>query len=149
MTAHLLDGGIDASPEKSLDDVCATAVAAKIYTDCVRYYPFVLGAQPVRMIDLAAFYAAIANEGVRPQPHAIDSIERDGKTIYQYPKVPLFPRIGAADRASFYQLKSILQGVVARGTARAISVARRPTSPARPGRPRIRSTAGSSASPTT
>ncbi len=29
--------------------------------------------------------------------------------------------IGAADRASFYQLKSILQGVVARGTARAIS----------------------------
>ena len=35
----------------------------KIYADCVRYYPFVLGAQPVRMIDLAAFYAAVANEG--------------------------------------------------------------------------------------
>ncbi len=82
MTAHLLDGGIDADPETSLDDVCATAVAAKIYTDCVRYYPFVLGAQPVRMIDLAAFYAAVANEGMRPQPHAIDSIEQDGKTIY-------------------------------------------------------------------
>ena len=121
VTAHLIDGGIDADPENSLDDVCATAVAAKIYTDCVRYYPFVLGAQPVRMIDLAAFYAAVANEGMRPQPHAIDSIEQDGKTIYQYPKVPLFPMIGAADRASFYQLKSILQGVVARGTARAIS----------------------------
>jgi penicillin-binding protein 1A len=120
VTAHLLDGGIDANPERSLDDVCATAVAAKIYGDCVRYYPFVLGAQPVRMIDLAAFYAAVANEGVRPQPHAIDSIEHDGKTIYQYPAVPLFPRIGAADRASFYQLKSMLQGVVARGTARAI-----------------------------
>jgi penicillin-binding protein 1A len=120
VTAHLLDGGIDTNPERSLDDVCATAVAAKIYGDCVRYYPFVLGAQPVRMIDLAAFYAAVANEGVRPQPHAIDSIEHDGKTIYQYPAVPLFPRIGAADRASFYQLKSMLQGVVARGTARAI-----------------------------
>ena len=48
VTAHLLDGGIDANPEKSLDDVCATAVAAKIYSECVRYYPFVLGAQPVR-----------------------------------------------------------------------------------------------------
>jgi len=48
-------------------------VAAKIYTDCVRFYPFVLGAQPVRMIDLAPFYAAVANEGARPQPHAIDS----------------------------------------------------------------------------
>ena len=120
ITAHLLDGGIDADPEQSLDDVCATAVAAKIYTDCVRYYPFVLGAQPVHMINLAAFYAAIANGGVRPQPHAIDSIEKDGKTVFAYPKDPVFPKIGAADPASFYQLKTMLQGVVARGTARAI-----------------------------
>ena len=119
VTAHLLDGGIDPEPEKSLDDICATAVAAKIYPQCVRYYPFVLGAQPVRMIDLAAFYAAVANEGLLPQPHGIDSIEKDGKTVYQYPNTPL-PRIGAADPASFYQLKTMLQGVVARGTARAI-----------------------------
>ena len=73
VTAHLLAGGIDADPVASLDEVCATAKAAKIYTDCVRYYPFVLGAQPVHMIDLAAFYAAVANEGARPQPHAIDA----------------------------------------------------------------------------
>jgi membrane carboxypeptidase/penicillin-binding protein len=120
VTAHLLDGGIETDPEKSLDDVCATAVAAKIYTECVRYYPFVLGAQPVRMIDLAAFYAAVANEGTRPQPHAIDSIEVDGQTVYQYPNTPA-PTLGAAaDHTSFYQLKTILQGVVARGTARAI-----------------------------
>ncbi|MGB6537655.1 MAG: transglycosylase domain-containing protein [Xanthobacteraceae bacterium] len=121
VTAHLLDGGIDADPQTSLDDICATAVAAKIYTDCVRYYPFVLGAQPVRMMDLAAFYAAIADDGIRPQPHAVDSITHDGKTVYQYPKAPVFPRIGAADGVSFYQLKTILQGVVARGTARAIA----------------------------
>ncbi|MDE2284660.1 MAG: transglycosylase domain-containing protein [Hyphomicrobiales bacterium] len=119
VTARLLDGGIDADPAKSLDSVCATAVAAKIYKDCVRYYPFVLGAQPVRMIDLAAFYAAVANEGALPQPHAVESIESHGHTVYQYPDTPL-PFIGAADRASFYQLKTILQGVVARGTARAI-----------------------------
>jgi penicillin-binding protein 1A len=121
VTAHLLDGAIDPDPERSLDAVCATAKAARIYTDCIHYYPFVLGAQPVRMIDLAAFYAAVANEGIRPQPHTIDSIEQSGQTIYEYPKVPLFTRIGAADRASFYQLKTILQGVVARGTARAMS----------------------------
>ena len=120
VTAHLLDGGIETDPEKSLDDICATAVAAKIYADCVRYYPFVLGAQPVRMIDLAAFYAAVANEGARPQPHAINSIEVGGRTIYQYPNTPP-PTIGAAaDHTSFYQLKTMLQGVVARGTARAI-----------------------------
>ena len=119
VTAHLLDGGISVDPEKSLDEVCATAVAAKIYTECVRYYPFVLGAQPVRMIDLAGFYAAVANEGALPQPHAIELIETDGHTVFQYPNTPL-PFIAAADRAAFYQLKTILQGVVARGTARAI-----------------------------
>ena len=85
----------------------------------MRFYPFVLGAQPVRMIDLAPFYAAVANEGALPQPHGIDSIEQNGKTVYEYPKTPL-PRIGAADPAAFYQLKTMLQGVVARGTARAI-----------------------------
>ena len=119
VTAHLLDGGINKEPEKSLAHVCATALAAKIYKDCIRYYPFVLGAQPVRMIDLAAFYAAVANEGALPKAHAIDSIEVDGKTVFQYPNAPL-PFIAAADRTSFYQLKTMLQGVVARGTARAI-----------------------------
>ena len=119
VTAHLLDGGISVQPEKSLDNVCATAVAAKIYRNCIRYYPFVLGAQPVRMIDLTAFYAAVANEGALPQPHTIDSIETDGHTVYQYPNAPL-PFIGAADRTAFFQLKTMLQGVVARGTARAI-----------------------------
>ena len=121
VTAHLLDGGIETDPAKSLDDVCATATAMKIYAHCLRYYPFVLGAQPVHMINLAAFYAAIAQEGVRPQPHGIDSIEANGRTIYQYPEAQISPTVDGADRASFYQLKTILQGVVARGTARAIA----------------------------
>ena len=120
VTAHLLEGGIDANPEMSLDEICTTAIAAKIYRDCVPVFPFVLGAQPVRMIDLAAFYATIANEGERPEPHSINSIEANGRTLYHYPDTA--PRgIGAADATSFYQLKTILQGVVARGTARAIS----------------------------
>jgi penicillin-binding protein 1A len=121
VTAHLLDGGIESDPAKSLDDVCNTAIAAKIYGHCLRYYPFVLGAQPARMINLAAFYAAIAQEGNRPQPHGIDSIESDGQTIYEYPKNPEAAPVEPADRASYYQLKTILQGVVARGTARSIS----------------------------
>ena len=120
VTAHLLADGINDDPEKSLAQVCATAMAAKIYKECIRYYPFVLGAQPVRMIDLAAFYAAVANEGALPKVHAIDSIEVDGKMVFQYPNAPL-AFIGAADRTSFYQLKTMLQGVVARGTARAIA----------------------------
>ena len=121
ITAHLLDGGIESDPAKSLDDVCTTATSMKIYAHCLRYYPFVLGAQPVQMINLAAFYAAIAEEGIRPQPHGIDSIEAGGRTIYEYPKDPVSSSPDAAGRASFYQLKTMLQGVVARGTARAIA----------------------------
>jgi 1A family penicillin-binding protein len=115
VTAHLLDGAISSSPEDSLDRVCQIAQEAQLYKDCERYYPFVLGAQPVRMIDLAAFFAAIANEGARPTPYAIESIDKDNKTIYQHEAKSTL--IGSADPAAFYQLKTMLQGVVERGTA--------------------------------
>jgi penicillin-binding protein 1A len=119
VTARLLDGGIDVTPEESLDRVCEIAMEAQLYTQCVRYYPFVLGAQPVRPIDMAALYAAIASEGVRPAPYAIEAILRDGETVYQHPPVTA-ATIGKNDRASFYQLRTMLQGVVERGTARVI-----------------------------
>jgi hypothetical protein len=61
----------------------------------------------------AAFYPAVANEGARPRPHAIDSIEVGGRTIYQYPNAPPPTIAAAADHTSFYQLKTMLQGVVA------------------------------------
>jgi membrane carboxypeptidase/penicillin-binding protein len=115
VTAHLLDGAIAASPEDSLDRVCQLAQEAQLYKDCERYYPFILGAQPVRMIDLAAFFAAISNEGSRPTPYVIDSIEKDGKTIYHHD--PQTALVGNANPAAFYQLKTMLQGVLARGTA--------------------------------
>jgi membrane carboxypeptidase/penicillin-binding protein len=119
VTARLLDGAISSLPEDSLDRVCAIAREAQLYAECVRYYPFVLGAQPVRMIDLAAFYAGVANEGARPAPYAIESIEQNGKVAYQRPaSAPV--AMGPADPAAFYQLKTMLQGVVERGTARAI-----------------------------
>ncbi len=96
--------------------MCELATEARIYNECVRYYPFVLGAQPVRMIDLAAFYAAVANEGARPSPHAIESIEQNGRTIYKHDSNSV-TWLGSADRVAFYQLKTMLQGVLARGTA--------------------------------
>ncbi len=118
-TVRLLDGGIEKKPETSLDRLCAIAVEALIYPECVRYYPFVLGAQPVRPIDLAAFYAAIANEGERPIPHVVESIDRDGETIYRHQRQSL--TISSVDAAAFYQLKTMLQGVLARGTARSLA----------------------------
>ena len=119
VTARLLAGGIKKKPEDSLKQVCTLAKEVGIYSDCIPYYPFVLGAQPVRMIDLATFYATIANEGMRPEPHTVEAVLHDGDVIYRHPTMPLVA-INAADKVAFYQLKSILQGVLARGTGRRI-----------------------------
>ena len=119
VTARLLDGGIAANPERSLQQVCDLALEAQLYVECVPHYPFVLGAQPLRLIDLAAFYAAVANEGERPSPYAIESIEENGRAVYRRKPTALVA-LGSADKASFYQLKTMLQGVLERGTARSV-----------------------------
>jgi len=118
-TVHLLEGGIEGTPEASLDRLCKLALEAQIYRECMRYYPFVLGAQPVRPIDLAAFYGAIANEGKRPTPHVIEQIALDDRVIYKANEA-LKP-IPGIDAAAVFQLRTILQGVVARGTAARLS----------------------------
>jgi membrane carboxypeptidase/penicillin-binding protein len=120
VTARLLDGGIASEPKDSLGRVCDLAVEAQLYLECERFYPFVLGSQPLRILDLAAFYAAIANEGARPQPHALEAVEQDGRTIFRREARPPV-LIGSADRPAFFQLRSVLQGVMERGTARAYS----------------------------
>ncbi len=119
VTANLLDGGIDSDPRQSLARVCELAVDAQVYRECVAYYPFVLGAQPARMIDMAAFYAAVASEGRRPTPYGIESIEQNGRTVYTHK--PELKWLASGDRPAFFQLRTMLQGVVARGTARAIA----------------------------
>ncbi|MCJ2138154.1 transglycosylase domain-containing protein [Methylobacterium sp. J-026] len=120
VTARLLQGGIAPKAPASLKRVCDIALEVQIYAECEPYYPFVLGAQPVRMLDLAGFYAAVANEGARPAPYALESVERDGKPLYTHaPREPV--RIGSADRVAFYQLKTMLQGVTQHGTAAALA----------------------------
>ncbi|MFD0938924.1 penicillin-binding transpeptidase domain-containing protein, partial [Methylobacterium trifolii] len=120
VTARLLQGGIAEKAPASLKRVCDIALEAQIYAECEPYYPFVLGAQPVRMLDLAGFYAAVANEGARPAPYALESVERDGKPLYGHAaREPV--RIGSADRVAFYQLKTMLQGVTSHGTAAALA----------------------------
>ncbi|HWL06046.1 MAG TPA: transglycosylase domain-containing protein [Xanthobacteraceae bacterium] len=119
-TARLLDGGVSFSPDDSLNKLCAMAVEAQIYKTCEKYYPFVLGAQPVRMVDLAAFYAAIATEGERPTPYVIESIAQEGRETYRHADTTR-PALRDVDKASYFQVKSMMQGVVARGTAARIA----------------------------
>ena len=119
VTANLLDGGIDGDPSQSLARVCELTIDAQIYSTCVAYYPFVLGAQPARLVDMAAFYAAVASEGRRPAPYGIELIEQNGRAVYTHK--PEFKWLASGDRPAFFQLRTMLQGVVARGTARAIA----------------------------
>jgi penicillin-binding protein 1A len=118
VTAHLLDGGIDSDPSQSLARVCELTMDAQIYHECVAYYPFILGAQPARLIDMAAFYAAVATEGHRPAPYGIESIEQNGRAVFTH--APDLKWLASGDRPAFFQIRTMLQGVVARGTARAI-----------------------------
>lgn len=49
-----------------------------------------------------------------------DAVERNGVTVYRHdPRSSV--TIASVDRAAFYQLKTMMQGVLARGTARTIS----------------------------
>jgi membrane carboxypeptidase/penicillin-binding protein len=118
-TARLLDGGISGDPASSLDQICLLAIEAGVYPKCERYYPFVLGAQPVRPIDLAGFYAAVANEGKRPTPHVVEQITQDGREVYKADEG--LRRLASVDPAAMFQLRTFLQGVVARGTAARLS----------------------------
>ncbi len=115
-----MQGGIAPKAPASLKRVCEIALEAQIYAECEPYYPFVLGAQPVRMLDLAGFYAAVANEGARPTPYTLEAVDKNGKTVFTHAaKEPV--RIGSADRIAFYQLKTMLQGVTQYGTAAALA----------------------------
>ena len=119
-TVHVMAKGIGSTPEAGLKEVCGLAREMEVYANCVHYYPFVLGAQPVRPLDIARYYAAIANEGVLPEPHLIEKISSRGGDRFDYGP-PRTRQIKSADAAAFYQLKSILQGVVLRGTAARLS----------------------------
>ncbi len=119
VTARLLEGGIDRDPTKSLDQVCELALEARIYPECIKNYPFVLGAQALRMIDLSGFYASVPNEGLKVTPYTIDAIEKNGHAVYRHQAgAPVYMAQG--DRPAFFQLRTILEGVVARGTAAAM-----------------------------
>jgi penicillin-binding protein 1A len=119
-TAHLMAEGIASTPQAGLKEICNLAHELKIYDKCINFYPFVLGAQGVRPIDLARFYATVANEGLLPDTHVIETISDQSGERFAYGP-PQTKRIQGADAAAFYQLKSILQGVVLRGTAARLS----------------------------
>jgi len=103
-----------------------------------------LGAGETTLLRLTTAYAMLVNGGRRITPTLIDRVQdRNGTTIYRHDQrtcsgcigvqwrgqdMPLLPddREQVADPASAYQVVSMLQGVVQRGTGRRVSAVGKP-----------------------
>jgi penicillin-binding protein 1A len=103
-----------------------------------------LGAGETTVFKLVGAYASFVNGGKKIEPHLIELVQdREGKTILKADKrdclrceagfngdeSPRIPAAGAQvwDPITAYQITSMLQGVVQRGTAAQASVLGRPT----------------------
>lgn len=115
-TARMMVQLGEKTPTEGLDYIRGITRELGIYEKPLRVYPFVLGAQPARLLDMATAYATIANDGLRPTPHFIDEMTQNERLVYRYPRYNLQP-LPTVDRVSFYQLRRILQGTLERGTA--------------------------------
>ena len=82
--AHSLNAAtVLLSKELYLKDIAANAHKMGITTDLSLTPSMVLGTNGVRVVDMAAAYATIANGGYQVQPHAINEIAtHDGRQIY-------------------------------------------------------------------
>lgn len=120
VTVRLLQQIVPGNAPASLDKILAAIQACGIHPEPPRFYSVILGAIDVSMMNIASCYATIANNGAKPTLHLIDSIDQDGvNTAYATPPLQqLSDDVG--DDASFFQLRTILQGVPVRGTARRI-----------------------------
>ena len=108
-----------------------------IYEKAPYNYSMVLGSGETTLMKLTNAYASFVNGGKKVTPHLIERIQdRHGKTIYKSdnrpcegcsitsadalstPRVPQLPdtREMLTDSASAYQMVSMLEGVVQRGT---------------------------------
>ena len=108
-----------------------------------RVLAMALGAGETTPFKLTSAYAAFVNGGRRVQPHLIELVQdRNGETIFRADKrdcprceagfngdeSPRIPPGGeqVMDPITAYQINSMLQGVVQRGTATSVSVLDRP-----------------------
>lgn len=122
-----------------MDKVALTAERFGVVRDLPETLAMSLGAGETSLLDMTAAYGMLVNGGKRITPTLIDRIQdRNGRTILRHDErpcpncraeawvnqpVPDIPdtREQVASPASAYQVVSMLQGVVQRGTGRRIS----------------------------
>ncbi len=114
--------------------VAATALRFNIFDEVPLRLSYALGAGETTLLRLTSAYAMLVNGGKRLEPTLIDRIQnRRGETLYRHDTRPCDacqpgpwagqpvpalpdPREPVTDPASAYQIVSMLQGVVQRGT---------------------------------
>jgi len=124
--------------------ISANAIKLGVVTKMENVLAMALGAGETTVFRLTAAYSAFVNGGRKIEPHLIELVQdREGKTIFkadgrecdrctagfngdESPRVPPSgPQVW--DPITAYQITSMLQGVVQRGTGAAASVLGRPT----------------------
>ncbi|MDF1750403.1 MAG: penicillin-binding protein 1A [Alphaproteobacteria bacterium] len=122
-----------------MDKVSETAERFGIVKDMPPQLAMALGSADVRLIDMVAAYGALVNGGKKVEPTLIDRIQdRNGKTVFRHDDrtcpdcdakywdnqpVPVLPdtRVQLTTPTSAYQIVTMLEGVIQRGTGRRIA----------------------------
>lgn len=122
-----------------MDAVVRTVAEFGIMQDMPPQLSMALGAGETRLLNLTAAYAMLVNGGKKLTPTLIDRVQdRDGNTLFRHDNrdcpgcqavewhgqpvpVPADDRPQLVDPISAYQVTSMLEGVVQRGTGRRIS----------------------------
>ncbi|WP_073141708.1 penicillin-binding protein 1A [Litoreibacter ascidiaceicola] len=122
--------------EIGMDTVASYAERFGVYDDMNPFLSNALGAQETTLMKMVTAYAMFANGGERVEPTLVDRVQdRWGRTVYRHDKrscedcqlasldANFAPTITSSrervmDAITAYQLTSMMQGVVQRGTAR-------------------------------
>ncbi len=90
------------------------AKKANISSSIQPYLSSALGASDVTLLELSAAYASFANQGIYVKPYYIEKvIDIEGNTLEEHKTI--LSEVVSAETA--YQITSILEGVIQRGTA--------------------------------
>ena len=126
--------------EISMETVAGYAERFGVYEPMKPFLANSLGAQETTLFKMVAAYAMFANGGERVEPTLVDRVQdRFGKTIYRHdqrkcadcqlaslnkgvaPQI-ISDRDRVMDAITAYQLTSMMQGVIQRGTGRGINL---------------------------
>lgn len=113
-TAHIMKA-VGLEPIRNL------AKEMGLYENPIPYYPFILGAQPTTLLRMVTGYSMIANQGNIVSPQFLTEVtDKSNRKLFNVNQVLTGNwnrQLQNADRESLYQVRSVMQGVFARGTA--------------------------------